>query len=85
MNSTLWQALSVVDLSAVICRKDSESASREAVPDKWQLASASYLFHQAGSAYLLLADTASHMEKLGRALRYAKYSVTCSCMCTTCI
>ncbi len=47
-------------------------------PPPWKIQGACKLLYQAGSAYLLLADVSLGQNKLGRALRYGKYSVLCS-------
>lgn len=44
----------------------------------WKLRGTSQLMAQAGSAYLMLAKISLEQNKLGRALRYGKYSVLSS-------
>lgn len=45
----------------------------------WKQQGACRLFSQAGSAYLVLADISLGQNRLGRALRYGKYSIFCFC------
>lgn len=54
----------------------SQLCSSEGIPP-WQAASGRHLLQQAGSAYFLLSDITMGLGKLGRALRYGRYSVLC--------
>ncbi|XP_064398413.1 erythroid differentiation-related factor 1-like isoform X3 [Halichondria panicea] len=64
------EALLAVDIPSLV--------TAGGTPPPWKIQGACKLLYQAGSAYLLLADVSLGQNKLGRALRYGKYSVLCS-------
>lgn len=76
--------VSLQALSYLSTRSDTNSSDESSVTfssltsQPWQLLSTSKLMEQAGNAYFLLAESAMSLNKLGRALRYGKYSILCS-------